>query len=81
MASLALAASLVFLCVLIIGPISYSISRFDWFPKSLSWILGLCCILIGLWWFMLPISVARFMGLLTVWFGYLTIRGKTKLNA
>lgn len=69
MASLALLASLVFIIVLLIGPVSYTISLLNWMPKVITYLLGLACILVGIWWFLLPIPAIRYYGLLDAFLG------------
>lgn len=73
MASLAFIVSLIFICVIIIGPLSYSLSKFKWIPNSLIYFLGASCIGIGLWWFFLPIPMIRYYGLVDMFLGYKTI--------
>jgi cytochrome c biogenesis protein CcdA len=70
MASLALAASIMFLVVLIIGPASYIISSFINLPKWIIYILAIINILIGLWWLLLPLPVIRYIGLVDIYIGW-----------
>ena len=75
MASLAIIVSLIFL----LGPATYLLSRFNFVPQFIIWIMGLFCIAIGIWWFfVLPINIIRFIGLLTAYLGWLAIRSKEK---
>lgn len=78
MFSLALIVGLIFIAVLVVGPLCYLLSSFAWMPKSIVYILGICTILIGLWWFMLPISVVRYVGLIDILFGYWSIQKAAK---
>lgn len=66
MASLALVASLVFLFILLIGPITFILAKFKWFPKWMLFILASICFFSGIWFVLLPISVARFVGLIPI---------------
>jgi len=69
MASLALLITIIFLCVLIIGPISYLLSLFSWMPKIIKWLLALCCILIGGWSLFMPLPLFRILGLIDLAIG------------
>jgi hypothetical protein len=73
MASLALAASIVFLGVLIIGPITYILSLFHWIPDLLILIIALLCIAVGIWWLLLPIPFIKYYGLVDIFCGYKAI--------
>jgi hypothetical protein len=70
MASLALLVTIIFLSVLIIGPLSYLLSLFDWMPKSVVWIMGLLCILVGGLTFALPVVFLKVMGLVDIAIGF-----------
>jgi hypothetical protein len=77
MASLALIVSMMFIFVLIIGPLSYLFSVY--FPSYfLTRILGLIAILTGIWWLLLPIPSIRYYGLLDIYLGYLALVRKQK---
>lgn len=78
MASLALMAGIIFLIVLVIGPISYVLSLFSWMPKLIVWLLGLCCIFVGVWWFLLPIPAIRYYGLVDVFIGVKIVLNSSK---
>jgi len=82
MAGLALLVSLIFIVVLIIGPLSYLLSLFDWMPKLIVWLLGLSCIFIGVWWFLLPIPAIRYYGLVDIFIGLKIVldNGKKKFK-
>lgn len=71
MASLALAASLVVLATLLIGPISYLISRLH-FPDFIVYILSLLSILNGLWFISIALPI-WYIGLIPIYFGYISI--------
>ena len=70
MASLALLVTIIFLSVLIIGPISYLLSLFDWMPKLVVWIMGLLCILVGGMTFTLPVVFLKVLGLIDIAIGF-----------
>jgi hypothetical protein len=79
MASLAIIVSLVFIVVALSGPTTYLLSKFNFIPQFIIWIMGLFCITIGIWWFfVLPVNIVRFIGLLTAYLGWLAIRSKEK---
>jgi hypothetical protein len=76
MASLALLVTIIFLSVLIIGPISYLISLFDWMPKLIVWTLGLLCIFVGGMAFTLPVVFLKIVGLVDVAIGFKILYGR-----
>lgn len=76
MASLALLVTIIFLSVLIIGPISYLLSLFPWMPKFVVWIMGLLCILVGGMTFTLPVVFLKVMGLIDIAIGFKIIFDK-----
>jgi len=76
MASLALAAALVFLFVVLIGPATLLLSKSRFIPRWIILILGTICILSGIWFFLLPINIVRFFGLLTAYLGWLAMKPK-----
>ena len=78
MASLAILVSLIFIFVIIIGPLSYLLSLFDWMPRFIVWLLGLSCIFIGVWWFLLPIPAIRYYGLVDIFIGLKIVLGSGK---
>jgi len=78
MASLALIVTLIFLSVLIIGPISYLLSLFDWMPKFVVWIMGLLCIFVGGMTFTLPVVFLKVLGLVDIAIGFKIISDKSQ---
>jgi hypothetical protein len=70
MASLAILVTIIFLSVLIIGPMSYLLSLFDWMPKFVVWIMGLLCILVGGMTFTLPVPFLKVLGLIDIAIGF-----------
>ena len=63
MASLALVVSLIFLSLIIIGPITYILASFSWMPNLVKYLLGLVCSLIGLWAIFIPVPLFKIFGL------------------
>jgi hypothetical protein len=78
MASLALIVTIIFLSVLIIGPLSYLLSLFDWMPKFLVWIMGLLCIFVGGMTFTLPVVFLKVLGLVDIAIGFKIIADKSQ---
>jgi len=76
MASLAILVSIIFLSVLIIGPMSYILSLFDWMPKLVVWIMGLLCIFVGGMTFTLPVVFLKVLGLVDIAIGFKIISDK-----
>lgn len=74
MGSLALMAGLIFLVVLISGPLVLLLSRLPFIPRWLTNILGVLTIFVGVWWFLLPISVIRYVGLITALLGFYSLK-------
>jgi hypothetical protein len=76
MTSLALLVSIIFLSVLIIGPLSYILSLFSWMPKIAIWTMGLLCIFVGGMTFILPVLFLKVLGLVDIAIGFKIISGK-----
>ena len=76
MASLALLVTLIFLSVLVVGPISYLLSSFDWMPKIIIWMLALICIFVGGMTFTLPVLLLKVFGLIDIAIGFKIISGR-----
>jgi hypothetical protein len=70
MASLALLVTIIFLSVLIIGPLSYILSLFDWMPRFIVWIMGILCIFVGGMTFTLPVLLLKVFGLIDIAIGF-----------
>lgn len=64
MAGLALVVSLIFLSLIIIGPISYILSCLSWMPIYIKYLLGLLCIAVGLWALVIPVPLFKILGLI-----------------
>lgn len=78
MASLALLVTIIFISVLIIGPISYLLSLFSWMPKLVVWMMGLLCILVGGLTFTLPVLLLKVFGLIDIAIGFKIIADKSQ---
>jgi hypothetical protein len=70
MASLALIVTIIFFSVIIIGPLSYILSLFNWMPRFFVWIMGLLCILVGGMTFTLPVVFLKVLGLIDIAIGF-----------
>ena len=77
MASLAVLVSLIVLSILLIGPVGYLLCSFKWMPNWLVWIISALSISLGIWFFLLPIPAIRYIGLIPVLCGVLSIRNKS----
>jgi hypothetical protein len=78
MASLALIVTIIFFSVIIIGPLSYILSLFNWMPKFFVWIMGLLCILVGGMTFTLPVVFLKVLGLIDIAIGFKIISDKSQ---
>lgn len=72
MASLALAASIVVLSVLLIGPITYLLARFN-APSFVVYIFSILSIVLGLWFCSIALPI-WYMGLFPIYCGYVSIQ-------
>lgn len=72
MASLALAASLVVLVTILIGPLAYLTARLN-FPSFIVYILSALSIVSGLWFASIGLPV-WYIGLIPVYFAYISIQ-------
>ena len=79
MASLALAASLVVLLTIFIGPIAYLTARLH-FPNFIVYLLSLLSIFNGLWFISIALPI-WYLGLVPIYFGYISIQRVRKTNA
>ncbi len=78
MASLALLVTLMLLFVVLLGPATWLLSKSEYIPKEIIWIMGLLSIGIGIYWFLLPVNFLRFFGLLTAFLGWKAIESKER---
>lgn len=63
MASLALVVSLIFLSLIILGPISYMVCSFEWIPKFIKYLLAILCMVVGMWAIFIPVPLFRILGM------------------
>lgn len=77
MESLALIAGLMFVLMILIGPLCFLLSKINFIPKSIVWILSIISIAIGLWWIFLPIPAVKYLGLIPIFLGALSLKKKT----
>jgi hypothetical protein len=70
MASLALLVSAMFIVVLLVGPLSYLLTKIINLPSWIIYLLAIANIGIGLWWLLLPIPNIRFIGLIDILIGW-----------
>ena len=79
MASLAIAASIVVLVTLLIGPLTYLFARLN-FPTIIVYILSVLSIIQGIWFCSIAIPI-WYIGLIPIYFGYISIqRVRSKKN-
>ena len=78
MASLALAASLVVLSTILIGPFTYLLSRLN-SSKFIIYPLSILCIIQGLWFCSIGIPI-WYLGLVLIYFAYLSVNRVRTLN-
>lgn len=71
MASLALAASIIVLITLLIGPLAYLFARLN-FPSFIIYILSILSIIQGIWFCSIAIPI-WYIGLIPIYFGYISI--------
>jgi hypothetical protein len=78
MASLALLVTLMLLFVILLGPATWLLSKSVYIPRLVIWIMGIFSIVIGMYWFFLPVNFLRFFGLLTAYLGWVAIQSKER---
>jgi hypothetical protein len=78
MASLALLVTLMLLFVILLGPATWLLSKSVYIPRFIIWIMGLLSIIVGVYWFFLPVNILRFFGLLTAYLGWMAIQSKDR---
>lgn len=76
MASLALAASVMILFVLLIGPLSYLLAKIGC-PKLVVYLFGGLSVLSGLWFMSIGIPI-WYLGLFPIYCGYVSIKRANK---
>lgn len=78
MISLALLVSIIVLIVLISGPICFVMSGYDIIPTWFVVIVSSLTMLIGLWFFCLSIPAIRYIGVVSILLGGLSINNRIK---
>lgn len=76
MASLALIVGLIFLTVILSGPMVFLLSKYKILPRFIIQILSVGVIFLGLWWMFIVVTPIRFLGLFTAYLGCISFRGK-----
>lgn len=71
MASLALAAAVVVLATIFVGPLTYILARLK-LPSAIIYIMSIFCAINGIWFIMIGLPV-WYLGLLPIYFGYISI--------
>ena len=78
MASLAIMVSLMFMGLLLCGPVLYGLSFVSLIPDALVVIGAVACISYGFYWLALPIWPASLFGLVPTVFGFLALDKRVK---
>jgi hypothetical protein len=76
MASLALLVAIIFLGMILIGPLLLLINKLNIFPKTIIQLLSVVCAIYGLWWIFTLITPIRWLGLLPIYCAYLATKSK-----
>lgn len=71
MASLALIASLVVLSTIFVGPLTYLLAKLG-FNSTIIYLLSIFCLLNGIWFMMIGLPI-WYVGLVPIYFGYISI--------
>lgn len=73
MASLALMVMVIFFSIILSGPICLILSNIKIIPNIIVYLFSFATILAGIWFFMLPITIVRYIGLIAVWLAIVSI--------
>jgi len=79
MASLALAASIIVLVTIFIGPLAYLTAKLN-FPSFIVYLLSTLSILNGIWFAFIGLPI-WYVGLIPIYFGYISIQIANKKNS
>jgi len=71
MASLALIASLVVLSTILVGPLTYFLAKLE-FNSTIIYLMSIFCLLNGIWFMMIGLPI-WYIGLVPIYFGYISI--------
>jgi hypothetical protein len=69
MGSLAVVVSIILLCLILLGPITYVISSIGIVPKVIKYLLGIIDVGIGIWALFIPVPMMRILGLVNLSIG------------
>ena len=70
MGGLTILVSAIFVVVLLVGPLSYLLTKIISPPSWIIYLLAIISIGIGLWWLLLPIPNIRYVGLIDILIGW-----------
>jgi hypothetical protein len=76
MASLAIMVSLIILCLIVSGPIVFLLSKVSFIPNYIIYVLSICTIFFGVWFFLLPITGIRYFGILSSVLAWMAIQNR-----
>jgi hypothetical protein len=76
MASLALLVTIIFLGMLLFGPLLLLLNKLNIFPKIIIQFLSIICAIYGLWWIITLVTPIRWLGLFPIYCAYLAIKSK-----
>jgi hypothetical protein len=76
MASLAFIVAILFLGIILCGPTLLLLNKVVKPPKVITDFLSSLCILYGIWWIFVVVTPIRWIGLIPIYCGYLTIKTK-----
>jgi hypothetical protein len=75
-ASLALLVTIIFLGMILFGPLLLLINKLNIFPKTIIQLLSVVCAIYGLWWTLTLVTPIRWLGLLPIYCAYLATKSK-----
>ena len=76
MASLALLVAIIFLGMILVGPLLLLINKLNIFPKIIIQLLSVVCAIYGLWWTLTLVTPIRWLGLLPIYCAYIATKSK-----
>lgn len=77
MASLALVVTIIYLFVVLIGPLTFLLSKIKIVPPLIIQLMGLLSIVLGIWWLtILPGNITGLLAILTIYLGWRGIKNK-----
>jgi hypothetical protein len=75
-ASLAIIVSIIFLTMMLFGPLVLLLSKINILPTIIIQLLSVVCILYGFWWIITLVTPIRWLGLLPIYCAYLATKPK-----